>query len=250
MDTVRAVIHETPILSERRDSARALGFYPVGTLLYTGREWTEMTWAREGQTHAAVMTIEAHRSRGDSIGFAFRDDLGPELHITSVAAFCDGQSNGQRSDTCADRLARWRAEDGTVVAWDLCHSGDCFVARERQGVVERFVASGLSKVEMLTVAGRTLALASSHPAQQGGSQDVLLVFDVASPNWAPIFQEVVQRTVQEGEVVTNLTSEHRFADDGMHIKVTTITQNVNHIEPLSEDPQDRLLAWPATPKGT
>lgn len=249
METVRPVIRETPILSERRDTARPLGFYPAGTLLFTGNEWAEMGWTREGRSHAPAMTIESQFSHGDSVGYAFVDDLGPAIEVTSVATFCGDHATTNRSDSCHDRLMRWRAEDGTLIAWDPCHTGECLVARERNGSIERMDLTALSQIEIVTAPGHTLAVASTHPTQEGGSQEVLTVFDVNASTWAPLFQELIQRTVVEGEVATNLTSQYSFAEDGMHISSRTITQNVNRVEPLSEDRQDRLLPWP-TPTGT
>ena len=249
METVRAVLRETPVLSERRDTARPLGFYPTGTLLFTGQEWPAMEWAREGRSHANGMTIESQFSHSDSVGYAFVDDLGPAMEVTSVTTLCGDQPTTTRSDTCADRLARWRSEEGTIVAWDACHTGECLFARERDGEIQRTLLSALSRVQILSVAGRTLAVASTHPTQEGGSRSLLSVFDVNAPSWAPVFEEVIQRTSVEGELVTNLTGEYSFADDGMHITTTTVTQNVNQLEPLSQDRQDRLLPWP-TPTGT
>lgn len=244
MDTVRAVLRRTPVLGERRASARPLAFFPEGTLLFTGQEYPSLDWAREGESQTGV-PMETRLSRNDSMGYAFREDLGDELDIRPAEDFCEGVTESpSRDNLCVDRLRRWMRGD-VIIGWDECAVGPCRIARDRHGELSFYESVGLTHAEMVEVGERRLLVATRRPPLEGGSEAFLEVFDATSTEWQPIFNEVVERISREGDIVTGLLTVQTFAEDGLHLVATTTVQNAvtgQVMQPAQT--QTRVLPWP------
>jgi hypothetical protein len=199
-ELTRIAVDGAPVLNQIKPGRRPYARLFEGELVRVveRRDPFDWTYAKGGEVLRRSSRIVAlRRASGQIAVFGFEEDLGPSVRVPTAEHLC---AVAGAAPECPRRLQRVALGDG-LFAWEACGVGPCRAIFARGGAISSTTIDGLTLLDVATIGGRRVAVATSRWVRTPEWTGAEVVVVELAPGLARLATVATEDTDARGDVV-------------------------------------------------